>query len=93
MAGLNLPSNSRLSGTSPRVLTLQEGEAPFAMFVDLWKKYREWVFEPLTYDSIARLVEVFDTAVIEPAIRRREELSVRKAEEVITRHVKDYRKV
>jgi hypothetical protein len=32
-------------------------------------------------------------AVIEPAIRRREELSVRKAEELITRHVKDYRKV
>jgi hypothetical protein len=74
----------------PFVPIIQEGEVPFAMFVDLWKKYREWVFEPLTYDSIASLVEVFDTAVIEPAKRRREELSVRKAEELITRHVKDY---
>jgi len=77
----------------PFVPIIQEGEKPFAMFVDLWKKYREWVFEPLTYDSITSLVEVFDTAVIEPATRRREELSVRKAEELITRHVKDYRKV
>ena len=56
-----------------------------------WKKYREWVFEPLTYDSIAGLVEVFGTAGIEPAKRRPEELSVRKAEELGTRHVKDYR--
>jgi hypothetical protein len=77
----------------PFVPIIQEGEKPFAMFVDLWKKYREWVFEPLTYDSIAGLAEVFDTAVIEPATQRREELSVRKAEELITRHVKDYRKV
>ena len=60
---------------------IQEGEAPFAMFVDLWKKYLEWVFAPLPYDSIAGLVEVFDTAVIEPAQRRREELSVRKVGE------------
>lgn len=77
----------------PFVPIIQGGEKPFAMFVDLWKKYREWVFEPLAYDSIAGLVEVFDPAVIEPAQRRREELSVRKAEELSTRHVKDYRKV
>jgi hypothetical protein len=77
----------------PFVPIIQEGEKPFAMFVDLWKKYREWVFEPLAYDSMTELVEVFDTAVIEPAKRRREELSVRKAEELLTRHVKDYRKV
>jgi hypothetical protein len=75
----------------PCVPILQGGEGPFAMFVDLWKKYREWMFEPLTYDSIAGLVEVCDIAVIEPAKRRREELSVRKAEELITRHVNDYR--
>ena len=31
----------------PFVPIIQEGEKPFAMFVDLWKKYREWVFEPL----------------------------------------------
>jgi hypothetical protein len=28
----------------PCVPILREGEVPFAMFVDLWKKYREWVF-------------------------------------------------
>jgi hypothetical protein len=75
----------------PCVPLIQEGEAPCAMFVDLWKKYREWVFAPLPCDSIAGVVEVCGTAVIEPAKRRREELSVRKAEEVTTRHVKDYR--
>ena len=74
----------------PFVPIIQEGEVPFAMFVDLWKKYREWVFEPLIYDSIENLVKVFDSSVIEPAKRRREELSVRKAEELLTRHVKDY---
>jgi len=77
----------------PFVPIIQEGEAPFAMFVELWKKYREGVFAPLQYDSIKGWVEVFDIAVSEPAIRRREELSVRKAAELITRQVKDDRKV
>jgi hypothetical protein len=75
----------------PCVPIIQEGEVPLAMFVHLWKKYREWVFEPLTYQSIARLVEVFDTGAIERAKHHHEELSVRKAKELITRHVNKYR--
>ena len=63
----------------PFVPIIQEGEKPFAMFVDLWKKYRDWVLEPLAYDSLEKLVEVFDAAVIERATRRSEALSVRKA--------------
>lgn len=74
----------------PFVPIIQEGEKPFAMFVDLWKKYRDWVFAPLEYDSIANLVKGFDKGVIEPAKRRREELSMRKAEELPIRRVKDY---
>jgi hypothetical protein len=30
------------------------------MFRDLWIKYREWVFNPIGYPSVDRLIEVFD---------------------------------
>lgn len=74
----------------PFVPIIQEGEEPFAMFVDLWKKFRGWVLEPLVYDSVEELREVFDRAVLEPVKQRHQELEVKKAEELVTRHAKDY---
>jgi hypothetical protein len=35
----------------PFVPILEKGEEPFAMFGDLWIKYREWVFDPIHYPS------------------------------------------
>jgi hypothetical protein len=40
----------------PFVPILQEGEEPFSMFQDLWQKHRDWVLNPLRYDSVERLV-------------------------------------
>jgi len=71
----------------PFVPLIQDGEEPFAMFRDLWQKYRDWVLDPLAYDSIDGLVTVFDKGVIEPANERHSLLRVRKAEELRVRHV------
>jgi uncharacterized protein YjbI with pentapeptide repeats len=74
----------------PLIPIIEEGGTPFSMFVDLWHKYREWVLDPLYYGSVLELVNVFDQAVIEPAKQRRDILETKKAETLITRHVKDY---
>jgi uncharacterized protein YjbI with pentapeptide repeats len=74
----------------PFVPLLQEGELPFSMFADLWKKYRDWVLEPLTYESVDQLIRVFKKAVVDPANERLELLRIRKAEELISRRASDY---
>ena len=74
----------------PFVPLIAEGERPFSMFEDLWKKYRDWVLEPLTYESVDQLVRVFEKAVVDPANDRREELRVRKAETLVGRRASDY---
>ena len=76
----------------PFVPIIQEDEEPFSMFRDLKQKYGEWVLDPLEYDTAQGLLDVFDKAVVEPAIEKAEELEVKKAEQIRTRHVKDYKK-
>ena len=65
-------------------------DKPFAMFQDLWKKHKDWVLEPLYYDSVEQLIRVFDVAVIQAANQRRTLLQATKAEELLTRRAKDY---
>jgi len=74
----------------PFVPIIAEGEQPFSMFANLRQKYRDWVLEPLCYDSVVNLVNTFDKAVIEPAKRTRDVLEAKKAEALTTRHVRDY---
>ena len=74
----------------PFVPLIAEGERPFSMFEDLWKKYRDWVLEPLRYESVDQLVRVFERAVVDPANERRERLRVRKAEVLVGRRASDY---
>lgn len=69
----------------PFVPILESGEEPFSMFVDLWRKHREWVLDPLRYDSADRLIELFDAAVLEPALQRCDALEKKKAQSLITR--------
>jgi uncharacterized protein YjbI with pentapeptide repeats len=76
----------------PFVPIIQEGEEPFSMFQDLTQKYGEWVLDPLEYDTTQGLLDVFDKAVIEPANDKAAQLELKKAEEIRTRHVKDYKK-
>ena len=76
---------------TPFVPILQEGESAFSMFANLQTKY-DWVLDSLAYDSPQSLIDVFDDAVIDPALRKRDELETRKARNPPIRHVSDYRK-
>lgn len=74
----------------PFVPIIQEDEKPFAMFQDLQQKYGDWVLDVLKYDSADNLLKVLDKAVIKPALKKADELLIKKAEGIRDRHVKDY---
>ena len=73
----------------PFVPIIQEGESPFAMMVDLQKKYN-WVLDTLTYDSIDTLINALKSAIIDPAIEKHNELRLIKAREPRIRSTKDF---
>ena len=75
----------------PFVPILQDGESAFSMFANLQTKY-DWVLDPLAYGSSQSLIDVLDDAVIDPALKKRHELELRKARNTPIRHVSDYRK-
>jgi len=64
----------------PFVPIIQEGESPFAMMVDLQKKY-DWVLDTVSYDSLDTLVEILKPLIIDPAIKMRDKLRIIKAAE------------
>jgi hypothetical protein len=70
---------------------LREGEQPFAMFLDLQQKYRDWMLDLLTYRSDEELLEVLEVAVIAPALTLAAELRARKSVGVRTRRAQDVR--
>jgi len=66
----------------PFVPIIQEGEEPFAMFVDLQKKY-DWVLRPvIQYPSADRLIEVLEDKVVRRAEAKFNELLARRAEQL-----------
>jgi hypothetical protein len=73
----------------PFVPIIQQGEEPFSMFRDLHHKY-EWVLPPLFYDSSATLVARLKNAIVLPALDKRRQLALKKAQELPTRNVSDY---
>jgi hypothetical protein len=75
----------------PFVPIIHESEEPFSMFRDLRQKYGEWVLDVLKYDSVDGLLQVLDKAVVEPALEKGQQLLLKKAETIHTRHVRDYR--
>jgi uncharacterized protein YjbI with pentapeptide repeats len=74
----------------PFVPIIHEDEEPFAMFRDLQQKYGEWVLDVLEYDSAANLQERLDKAVVRPALEKADQLILKKAEAIRTRHIRDY---
>jgi hypothetical protein len=66
---------------------LPQGEKPFAMLQDLWIKHRDWVFEPIEYSSVDRLIQTMDAEIIGPAETRFDELVMRRAGTLKVRHV------
>jgi hypothetical protein len=73
----------------PFVPILQEGEQPFAMMVDLHKKYN-WVLEPRSYDSIDTLMKALKPGIIDPAIKMHYELRLIKAKEQTIHPLQDF---
>jgi hypothetical protein len=63
----------------PFVPIIQEGESPFAMMVDLQKKYN-WVLNTVTYDSMETLMKILKPLIIDPAMNKRNELRLIKAQ-------------
>ena len=73
----------------PFVPIIQEGEQPFAMMVDLQKKY-DWVLDTLSYDSIETLMNALKPAIIDLAIEKHNELRLIKAQQPKIRSAKDF---
>jgi len=73
----------------PFVPIFQEGESPFAMMVDLQKKYN-WVLDTLSYSSIETLIKALKPAIIDPAIQKHNELRLIKAWEPKIRPASDF---
>jgi hypothetical protein len=66
----------------PFVPILEEGQAPFAMFVDLQNKY-DWVLQPvIVYPSAHRLVEALENKIVEPAKAKFNELLARRTQQL-----------
>jgi uncharacterized protein YjbI with pentapeptide repeats len=64
----------------PLVPIIQEGESPFAMMIDLQNKYN-WVLDTVSYDSEETLMKVLKPLIIDPAMKKRQELRIIKAHE------------
>ena len=73
----------------PFVPIIQEGEQPFAMMVDLQKKYN-WVLDTLSYNSIETLIKALKPAIIDPAIQKHNELRLIKARKPKIRSASDF---
>jgi len=73
----------------PFVPIIQEGEQPFAMMVDLQKKYN-WVLNTVSYDSQETLMKVLKPLIIDPAMQKRQELRIIKAQEPEIISAKDF---
>jgi hypothetical protein len=71
----------------PFVPILEEGQDPFAMFVDLQNKY-DWVLEPVIgYSSVDRLIEVLEDKVVRPAEAKFNQLLARRAKQLRVENV------
>jgi hypothetical protein len=75
----------------PFVPIIQEGEEPFSMMANLQSKY-DWVLDTLRYDSGDILIEVLKEAVIDPAIEKRNQLRLLKAQAPQIRDARDFLK-
>jgi hypothetical protein len=62
----------------PFVPIIQEGENPFAMMVDLQKKY-DWVLDTISYKDSDQLIRVLKKGIIDRAMQKHDELRLIKA--------------
>ena len=74
---------------TPLVPIIQEGEQPFAMMLDLQKKYN-WVLDTLSYGSVEGLMQALKSAIIDPAMEKHHELRLIQAKESKIRAAKAF---
>jgi hypothetical protein len=70
----------------PFVPIIQKGEEPFSMFKDLANKH-DWIMDTLRYDSIDNLVLKLENEVVKPALKKHDELMVKKNKDLIIRDI------
>jgi uncharacterized protein YjbI with pentapeptide repeats len=63
----------------PFVPIIQEGESPFAMMVDLQKKY-DWVLDTISYRDGDQLIRILKKGIIDRAMQKHDELRLIKAQ-------------
>jgi hypothetical protein len=63
----------------PFVPIIQEGERPFAMMVDLQKKY-DWVLDTISYKDGDQLIRILKRGIIDRAMQKHDELRLIKAQ-------------
>jgi uncharacterized protein YjbI with pentapeptide repeats len=73
----------------PFVPIIQRGEKPFSMFANLQSKYG-WVLDVLEYEDSEQLMAGFESGVIEPALKKEEDLLKRKMSSINPRRASDY---
>jgi hypothetical protein len=67
----------------PFVTVLEEGEEPFAMFQDLWVKYRDWVFAPVGYATVDELAQGLDVLIKRAQARAAERVRVTRMRDLL----------
>jgi hypothetical protein len=70
----------------PFVPILEQGQEPFAMFVDLQNKY-DWVLDGIVYPSVDRLIEVLEDKIVRPAEAKFNELLARRTKQLRVENV------
>ena len=71
----------------PFVPILEQGQNPFAMFVDLQNKYDSVLKPVIAYPSVDRLIEVLENEIITPAEAKFKELLTRRTEQLRVKDV------
>ena len=67
---------------------IQAGEYPFAMMVDLQKKY-DWVLTTLAYQDTQELMDVLEIGIINPALEMHKKLQEKKSQTFVVESAAD----
>jgi len=72
----------------PFVPIIADGDKPFSMFTDL--AARDWVLDLLSYRSVDELMEVFEDAVVRPALKKSNDISSAKSRTLHMQYTTEY---